>query len=336
VMMMEDEKLLITEYVRFQEAFWKNEELGERRVNFFITLTTAIIAGIVALMTSETELSETEVRQIASAALSSTFLFGVITFLRMLKRNRVTDEYKGLMRYLREQLSKLSPNLHEYELPFQPQQKRLLGGGLAETVAVINSVILAVIAGLWLDTGWGWMEAVGTFLVTFVIQSLIAKQGSRGEKSRSQSFRAGVGAVIIDHEGRVLAMERSDIAGAWQLPQGGLEIGEDPLAAAYREIREETGIDNSQLHLLSTQPRLLAYELPIEHRSKKTGRGQTQYWFRFRFESSDDAITLGDKEEFTNWAWMTMDELLSSVADFRVPVYLELAKEHLGQIQDSI
>lgn len=334
-MMMEDEKLLITEYMHFQEAFWKNEELGERRVTFFITLTTAIIAGIVALMTNKTELTEIEVLQIASAALSATFLFGVITFLRMLKRNRVTDEYKGILRYLREQLKKRSPNLHEYQLPFHPRQKRILGGGLAETVAVINSVILAVIAGLWLDGGWGWVEVAGTFLVTFVIQSLIAKQGKRGKKSQSQSFRAGVGAVIIDHEGRVLALERRDIAGAWQFPQGGLEIGEAPLAAAYREICEETGIDKSQLHLLSTQPRLLAYELPMEHRSQKIGRGQTQYWFRFRFESSDDAITLGDKKEFKNWAWMTMDELLSTVADFRMPVYLELAKDHLDQIQGS-
>ena len=126
-------------------------------------------------------------------------------------------------------------------------------------------------------------------------------------------------------------MERRDIAGAWQLPQGGLEIGEELLEAVYREIREETGIDSSQLKILSEQPRLLAYELPLEHRSKKTGRGQTQYWFQFRFDSSDDAITLGDKEEFTNWKWMTMDELLSNVADFRIPVYQELAKEHLKQ-----
>ena len=154
---MDDEKLLLAEYEYYTDSFWKNEEVGERRVDFFITLTTAIIAGIVALITSQhANLSDTAIRQIATAALSGTFLFGLITFLRILQRNRVTDEYKDIVGYIRELLRRRSSSLAEYDLPVQPH-RRLLRGGLAETVAMINSLIMAVITALWFGNGRGWL-----------------------------------------------------------------------------------------------------------------------------------------------------------------------------------
>ena len=146
------------------------------------------------------------------------------------------------------------------------------------------------------------------------------------KKKRSQSFRAGVGAVILNTEGKVLALERKDIPGAWQLPQGGLE-DETPLEAVKREIHEETGIEAGDLKLLSEGSKLLAYELPPEARSKKTGRGQVQYWFLFRFIGQETAITLGDQEEFSAWKWMSMDKLVAKIVSFKQPVYQELAKE---------
>src|SRR5438874_5948950 len=66
----------------------------------------------------------------------------------------------------------------------------------------------------------------------------------------AQYFRAGVGAVIVNSKGLVLAMERVDIPGAWQLPQGGIERSEEPLRAAFREVAEETGIPESDLELV--------------------------------------------------------------------------------------
>jgi putative (di)nucleoside polyphosphate hydrolase len=332
---MEDEELLLAEYKHFSESFWKNEEIGERRVNFFITLTTAIIAGIVALVTSgHADLSAVEVRQIATVALFGTFLFGLITFLRMLQRNHVTDEYKKIINYVREQLRRRSASLAEYSLPFQSHKKRLFRGGLAETVAVMNSLILAAIAALWSGKGYGWIAVPVAFLVSFVPQALTARNRGREKESCSQTFRAGVGAVIADRRGKVLALERRDVPGAWQLPQGGLEAGEDQLEAVMREILEETGIKESDLRLLPTEPRLLAYELPKEYRSKKTGRGQVQYWFLFCYNGPDEAITLGDKEEFKDWKWVSMDELVSSVVSFRKSVYQELAEDFSRQLQD--
>lgn len=144
---------------------------------------------------------------------------------------------------------------------------------------------------------------------------------------RTQTFRAGVGAAILNKEGRVLAFERRDIPGSWQLPQGGLDEGESPLEAVKREIYEETGIRTNDLELLSTASRLLAYELPEEARTKKLGRGQVQYWFLFRFTGQEDAITLGNQKEFSAWKWMLMEKLTEKVVSFKQPVYRELVKD---------
>jgi putative (di)nucleoside polyphosphate hydrolase len=139
-----------------------------------------------------------------------------------------------------------------------------------------------------------------------------------------QTFRAGVGAVITNKEGLVLGLERRDIPGAWQLPQGGLDGDEPPLEAVKREVLEETGIEESDLKLLASAPHWLAYELPEDMRSKKIGRGQVQRWFLFRFKGVDEAITLGNKKEFRAWKWIAMEELSSKIVSFKQPLYQEL------------
>jgi putative (di)nucleoside polyphosphate hydrolase len=145
-------------------------------------------------------------------------------------------------------------------------------------------------------------------------------------KRPAEYFRAGTGAVIIDGRGLVLALERAGIAGAWQFPQGGLKEGEEPLAAAYREIAEETGIAESELELLESAPEPLAYELPHEARTAKTGRGQVQYWFLFRFLGNDNAINVEQGGEFRHWRWLPFPELLQKTVEFRRPVYRRLAE----------
>ena len=146
------------------------------------------------------------------------------------------------------------------------------------------------------------------------------------KEQHAQTFRAGVGAVILNKGGLVLGLERKDIPGAWQLPQGGLDADESPLQAVKREVLEETGIEEKDLELLATAPRWLAYELPEGARTKKIGRGQVQRWFLFRFTGSDEAITLGDKKEFRAWEWTSMAELASKIVSFKQPLYQELAE----------
>jgi putative (di)nucleoside polyphosphate hydrolase len=137
-------------------------------------------------------------------------------------------------------------------------------------------------------------------------------------------FRAGVGAVIIDDAGLVLAFERADVPGSWQLPQGGLLRGEEPTAAVTREIEEETGIAASDLDLLARYHEPLVYELPPELRRPKTGRGQVQYWFAFRHRGAQPGLALPEEGEFRNWRWVPFDYLLDRVVAFRKPLYERL------------
>jgi len=117
----------------------------------------------------------------------------------------------------------------------------------------------------------------------------------------SQFFRANVGVMVARPDGCVLVLERVDKPGQWQLPQGGLDVGEEPREAALRELQEETGIAPVHVELLAEHPGWLAYELPPERRRQKTGRGQVQKWFLFRFLGADSDIDLepppGDIEE---------------------------------------
>ncbi|MBT7075950.1 MAG: NUDIX domain-containing protein, partial [Anaerolineae bacterium] len=116
-------------------------------------------------------------------------------------------------------------------------------------------------------------------------------------KKKTQTFRAGVGALILNKDGLVLGFERKDFPNEWQFPQGGLDEGEDLLEAVKREIYEETGIKASDIKLLAKAPRPTVYEFP----NKSPHRGQVHHWFLFRLESSDEAITLGDQKEFHAW-----------------------------------
>jgi putative (di)nucleoside polyphosphate hydrolase len=142
----------------------------------------------------------------------------------------------------------------------------------------------------------------------------------------AQYFRAAAGAMIVNRDGHVLAIERADIAGAWQLPQGGLDAAEDPLAAVYREIAEETGIHEDDLKFLKACSELLVYELPPEARTKKTGRGQVLYWFLFKFRGDPQQAAVRNRES-RGWRWMPFRRVINGVTSFRKPMYKRLDQE---------
>ena len=142
----------------------------------------------------------------------------------------------------------------------------------------------------------------------------------------AQYFRAGAGAMIVNADGHVLVIERADIAGAWQMPQGGLEASEDPLQAAYREIAEETGVQRADIAFVKACSELLVYELPPDARRKKTGRGQVLYWFLFRFRGKPDVSSIRNRES-RGWRWMPFRRVISGVTSFRKPMYKRLEQE---------
>lgn len=171
---MNGDDFLIEEYKRFADAFWKNEEVGEKRLNYFITLTTAILGAVVTLITAKGDLldiSDLDAYRISTAALGGTFLFGLVTFFRMLQRDHVTDEYKSLMDYIRDRF-KNNRELADYDLPFEDSRHWLLRGSLSINVAVMNSIILAALPAIWLSGVLKWIGVTGIFLISFALHTL--------------------------------------------------------------------------------------------------------------------------------------------------------------------
>jgi putative (di)nucleoside polyphosphate hydrolase len=151
-------------------------------------------------------------------------------------------------------------------------------------------------------------------------------------KRPAKYFRAGVGAVITDGNGRVLALERSDFRGAWQLPQGGLKRGETALQGVVREIEEETGLEARALKLLSRYPELLVYELPAKVQSKRTGMGQVQRWFFFTLKKPHTKRVKPPKGEFRDAQWVSFKRVVAGAPAFRKPVYRKL-QEHFSALR---
>ena len=140
-------------------------------------------------------------------------------------------------------------------------------------------------------------------------------------------FRAGVGAVILDARRRMLVLKRKGVAdGAWQLPQGGIKAGEQPLDALYREIHEETGLERGDVQVVREAPDWWVYEVPTEFRNSKVGLGQAQRWFLCRLVAPAGAVK-PDQEEVTEAAWVTADVLVARAVPFRVPTYRRLIEE---------
>ena len=142
----------------------------------------------------------------------------------------------------------------------------------------------------------------------------------------SLPYRRGVGIALFNSAGKVLAAERIDTPGAWQMPQGGLDKGEEPWPAALRELKEEIGTAKAEkLH----ETDWLRYELPqglVSHVWHGKYRGQEQKWFAARFTGADTDIDLtADKHpEFRAWRWVRLSELPDLIVPFKRELYVSV------------
>jgi putative (di)nucleoside polyphosphate hydrolase len=144
----------------------------------------------------------------------------------------------------------------------------------------------------------------------------------------SLPYRRGVGIALFNAAGLVFAGERLDSPGAWQMPQGGIDPGEEPWPAALREMREEIGADKAE-KLAETD--WLRYDLPSEltsHVWHGRYRGQEQKWFAARFTGQDGDIDLNAHHhpEFRAWRWVKLSEMPALIVPFKRGLYLSIVE----------
>ena len=149
-------------------------------------------------------------------------------------------------------------------------------------------------------------------------------------KNIALPLRSGVGIVVLNKKNEVFVAKRIDNPkNFWQMPQGGVDKGEDYLAAAYRELEEETSIKN--VDLIKELDELISYELPKNLLGiiwKGKYRGQEQKWFVVRFLGHDNEIDIKTKNpEFCEWKWIDLENITDLVVDFKLHVYEDVKKK---------
>jgi len=142
-------------------------------------------------------------------------------------------------------------------------------------------------------------------------------------------YRPCVGVMLINREGQIFAGQRIDTAApAWQMPQGGIDAGEDPRAAALRELAEETGVSPDLVEVIAETPTPLAYDLPhdmVPKIWKGRYRGQEQRWYLMRYLGRDDQINIAlPHPEFSTWRWISADAMLEAIVPFKREIYAQV------------
>jgi len=160
------------------------------------------------------------------------------------------------------------------------------------------------------------------------------QKDSIDKKYRDLPYRPCVGIVLFNRDSNVWVGQRvpkpgDKLENAWQMPQGGIDNGETPVEAAFRELREETGIESAEI--ISETPEWLTYDLPEHLLGVSWGgkyRGQKQKWFALRFSGNDQEVDLNKHQEpeFSAWRWVPLESLPELIVPFKKPIYEELVR----------
>ncbi|WP_373355116.1 RNA pyrophosphohydrolase [Pseudoroseicyclus sp. CXY001] len=150
-------------------------------------------------------------------------------------------------------------------------------------------------------------------------------EGARG-------YRPCVGIMLANREGRIFLGQRADRdEPAWQMPQGGIDPGEDARTAALRELAEETGVTAEMVKVVAQTAEPLRYDFPPELRgaiTKGKWKGQEQTWFLLRFLGEDADVRLdAHEQEFSAWRWAAPEEVVPAIVPFKRAVYAQALAE---------
>jgi len=145
-------------------------------------------------------------------------------------------------------------------------------------------------------------------------------------------YRQNVGLMVLNEAGDVFVGQRKDNnVAAWQMPQGGIDEGEEAQVAALRELEEETGIKPDLVTVVAVSDGWISYDLPynlVPKLWKGRYRGQEQKWFLLRFHGSDNQVNIQTEHpEFSAWQWLKTNELADNIVPFKRDVYLEVIEE---------
>ena len=150
------------------------------------------------------------------------------------------------------------------------------------------------------------------------------------DRYKNLPLRIGVGIIVLNKKNKILVAKRIDNPkNFWQMPQGGIDEGEDYLSAAYRELKEETSI--TKVKLIKELDGFITYLLPDHLLGviwKGKYKGQKQKWFIMKFTGEDKEINIQTKKpEFLEWKWIELETLTEVVVDFKLHVYKELKEK---------
>ncbi len=144
----------------------------------------------------------------------------------------------------------------------------------------------------------------------------------------SLPYRPCVGIMLINSDGLIFTAERIDMPGAWQMPQGGVDEGEELQEAALRELEEEISVPESAVKILKKTNGWVYYDLPDHLLGKAWGgkyRGQKQQWFSMQLIGSETLINLDTEHpEFGRWKWSSAEQLVEEIVSFKKSVYEEI------------
>ena len=146
---------------------------------------------------------------------------------------------------------------------------------------------------------------------------------------KGKNYRKGVGIIIVNAKGQFFLGKRIG-AEAWQFPQGGIDEGENPEEALYRELHEETGLIKDKVTIITVSKKWLVYHIPhVYQRSNKKYDGAMQKWFLLRLTGANEDINLNavNQAEFDAWKWADKKTAINSVIRFKKGVYASIFSE---------